>query len=54
MIKRFTELLTQTVETQLSILQKKAGIYKEEFTADKESKKIDILVLLPSNYIFVT
>lgn len=41
MIKRFTELLTQTVETQLSILQKKAGIYKEEFTTDKESKKID-------------
>ena len=41
MIKRFTELLTQTVETQLSILQKKAGIYKEELTADKESKKID-------------
>ena len=41
MIKRFTELLTQTVETQLSILQKKAGIYKEEFTTDKESKKLN-------------
>ena len=41
MIKRFTELLTQTVETQLSILQKKAGIYKEELAIDKKSKKID-------------
>ena len=41
MIKRFTELLTQTVETQLSILQKKAGTYKEELAIDKKSKKID-------------
>ncbi len=39
MIKRFTELLTQTVETQLSILQKKAGIYKEELAIDKNLKK---------------
>jgi len=39
MIKRFTKLLTQTVETQLSILQKKAGIYKEELITDKEIKK---------------
>ena len=47
MIKRFTELLTQTVETQLSILQKKAGIYKEEFTTNKESKKIDKDTITP-------
>jgi hypothetical protein len=41
MIKRFAELLTQTVETQLSILQKKAGTYKEEFIVDKEIEELD-------------
>jgi len=42
MIKRFTKLLTQTVETQLSILQKKAGIYKEELITDKEINSSEI------------